>query len=474
MLIFISHSGELSHDVALELKKFINNVFKNVKVFISSKIKKGSNWRNDIQNKLKDANFGIFCITKQNQVSPWIQFEAGAISKHFKSAKVCPVLIAMDDDDLVESNPIKTYQTTKINENDFKTLFITINDAFDEPLTSDQLDSSFKQHWLTFKEAFDGLLNAPDEPVDIVVPEPEYFHFKGIRTDWITVDGNGIRSYTPENVSMKVTHKDHPLPPPLKKLREQIEKENEDKKARGESGSWNGPKYAMNAYTVERTIPDEHMRIRISLRMSDYYNFLATVGSFDKVVDKGRTSRELFLSTVKAQNLLIPELAHGIGTCLLALTSDDYFLFTRRSTDVGPRKNEFDVSIIEGIQPQIDINDRGLPDVFKAITRGTWEELGVEISRDDVVLLGFGVDMHYYQWNFIGYVNLSKTKEEITKALELRPDKFESKIFYFVKADPSTVIKYLENKTIWASGLITIFWSLVNICGDKDTGKHFL
>ena len=50
--------------------------------WISSKdIDRGSIWFNEIFDELKDTNFGIVFVTKENQDKPWLLFESGALCK---------------------------------------------------------------------------------------------------------------------------------------------------------------------------------------------------------------------------------------------------------------------------------------------------------------------------------------------------------------------------------------------------------
>jgi hypothetical protein len=92
--IFISWSVPLSKRIADHLYDWIEKIFQEkVTMFLSNKeIQTGSRWIIDIGNHLNDTAFGIFCITKENINSSWINFEAGAISKKLIDSKVCPVL----------------------------------------------------------------------------------------------------------------------------------------------------------------------------------------------------------------------------------------------------------------------------------------------------------------------------------------------------------------------------------------------
>ncbi|GGJ74565.1 hypothetical protein GGR02_000674 [Anoxybacillus voinovskiensis] len=78
------------------------------------------------------------------------------------------------------------------------------------------------------------------------------------------------------------------------------------------------------------------------------------------------------------------------------------------------RPGELDIGIVEAVHPHQDRDPIGQgPDLFSTAIRGGKEELGIEISKNDVKFLGFGVDEQYYQWNIIGFVQCHETIEEI-------------------------------------------------------------
>lgn len=128
MKIFISWSGNLSLRIAEALSKWIPSVIQNAKPFMSSEdIRKGERWSLVIAHQLKESNFGIICLTKDNLVAPWILFEAGALSKEMVDTNVCGVLF----EGLKKPNtigPLSMFQLTEFEKNDIKKLINTINE----------------------------------------------------------------------------------------------------------------------------------------------------------------------------------------------------------------------------------------------------------------------------------------------------------------------------------------------------------
>ena len=81
--IFIMWSGDLSKNIAKELKKTLEKeIFANTALqcfFSDENIVSGEDWWNRLKGELKKCDMGIICITKENVRAPWIYFESGAL-----------------------------------------------------------------------------------------------------------------------------------------------------------------------------------------------------------------------------------------------------------------------------------------------------------------------------------------------------------------------------------------------------------
>lgn len=100
MKVFLSWSGEKSRDVAFALRDWLPSVINIVDPFVSARdIDAGSRWQGEIAEQLGATNFGVVCVTKANQLSPWLNFEAGALAKTVESSRVIPLAIKVEFDD---------------------------------------------------------------------------------------------------------------------------------------------------------------------------------------------------------------------------------------------------------------------------------------------------------------------------------------------------------------------------------------
>jgi len=147
MNIFISWSGEKSKYFAEILRDWLPNVIQSLKPWISSSdIDKGVRWQLEVAQQLESTRFGIICLTPENMVSPWILFEAGALSKFLDSSYVCPILIELKQADIV--GPLTQFQFTNLEQQDILSLLKSINKLLNQfSLTEEQLKESFQKWW---------------------------------------------------------------------------------------------------------------------------------------------------------------------------------------------------------------------------------------------------------------------------------------------------------------------------------------
>ena len=148
MKVFISWSGEASNAAARALQKAIGNVFTNAEVWMSSEdIKLGQEWFTELIGALDGTRFAIVCLTRRNLASPWVMFEAGAVSGTFRDLRVVPVLLEGDISDLVD--PLARFNGTRFTADGMRRLFESINDSLGSPLTQAAVHAVFDKQWKT-------------------------------------------------------------------------------------------------------------------------------------------------------------------------------------------------------------------------------------------------------------------------------------------------------------------------------------
>src|SRR5579862_4475354 len=101
MRVFISWSGETSRRVAEAVHAWLPNALQFVEpYFTPSDIDKGAAWQAEISKELKQSRVCIIVLTRDNLDSPWIMFEAGAISTTIEKSRVCPLLLDINPTDV--------------------------------------------------------------------------------------------------------------------------------------------------------------------------------------------------------------------------------------------------------------------------------------------------------------------------------------------------------------------------------------
>jgi hypothetical protein len=118
----------MSHQVAVVLREWLPYVLHNVEVYVSSAdIQPGARWSNDIANWLDNTDFGILCLTADNVNAPWMNFEAGALSKSVEEARVVPLLINLSSTD-IPPGPLTQFQAITPTEEKVLQLVQGMND----------------------------------------------------------------------------------------------------------------------------------------------------------------------------------------------------------------------------------------------------------------------------------------------------------------------------------------------------------
>lgn len=151
MKIFLSWSGNTSHEVALVLKEWLPSVIQSIKPFVSSEdIDKGARWNINIASELEVSRFGILCVTSDNLNAPWLVFEAGALSKIVTSSHVCPFLLDIKRSDI--KGPLIQFQSTLFEKDEILKLVQSINKVDpNERLDDKVVSKAFEVWWPTLE-----------------------------------------------------------------------------------------------------------------------------------------------------------------------------------------------------------------------------------------------------------------------------------------------------------------------------------
>lgn len=167
MKVFISWSGETSHHVALAFRDWLPSVIQTVEPYVSSEdIDKGARWSSDISSELEASVFGIICVTASNIDAPWVNFEAGALSKFVEKSRVTPFLFRMKRSE-VKPGPLLQFQSTLDTRDDIHKMVESINSAMDKgALDPSRLNTIFDVWWPRLEERLSKIRDATDQATE--------------------------------------------------------------------------------------------------------------------------------------------------------------------------------------------------------------------------------------------------------------------------------------------------------------------
>jgi hypothetical protein len=157
MKIFLSWSGEISHKVAVTFRDWLPSVIQSITPYVSSEdIDKGARWSTDIAKELEDSTFGILCVTKDNINAPWLNFEAGALSKTMGKSLVSPFLFDIKRSEV--DGPILQFQSTIFEKEDIKKLVSSLNKACENgQLSEERLENTFNVWYSSLEKDLNGI-----------------------------------------------------------------------------------------------------------------------------------------------------------------------------------------------------------------------------------------------------------------------------------------------------------------------------
>jgi hypothetical protein len=168
MKVFLTWSGTRSHAIASYLRIWLRDVLQHVQPWVSDRdIPAGVMWSAEITTNLQAASAGIICVTPENQMEPWVLFEAGALANRFGTgSKVCVYLIGMSKADLLQG-PLSLYQATSADKGDTLRLLHSLNESLgSDRLPDDVLERSFERCWPELERKFrEVIADVPRTPV---------------------------------------------------------------------------------------------------------------------------------------------------------------------------------------------------------------------------------------------------------------------------------------------------------------------
>lgn len=151
MKVFISWSGKRSRDVAAALREWLPQVLNAAVPFVSTRdVSAGDRWATEIAERLEEADFGIVCVTRENQLEPWLNYEAGAIAKLAAASRVVPLAINLSPAEIVP--PLGHFQGTEATKEGISDIVRSMNEACLSPRPEKDLNKALEKWWPDLEE----------------------------------------------------------------------------------------------------------------------------------------------------------------------------------------------------------------------------------------------------------------------------------------------------------------------------------
>jgi hypothetical protein len=164
MEVFLSWSGQRSKLVADALRSWLPCVLQSVKPWVSgTDIEAGARWHQELTTRLAKCNFGVICLTPENLESPWLLYEAGALSKSVEGSSVVPFLFGVRKADV--EGPLAHFQKAEADIEGTRFLLNSMNAVLGrlgETAPSDHiLNEAFELWWPQLERHLKSALSQP-------------------------------------------------------------------------------------------------------------------------------------------------------------------------------------------------------------------------------------------------------------------------------------------------------------------------
>lgn len=173
MKVFVSWSGASTNRAAEALCVLLKDVLQALDPWVSSRnIAVGARWYEELSQQLGDSRYAVICVARDNLRAPWLNFEAGAVSKSFPENSVCPYLLDLQAPDIRDS-PLGAFQACSADKEGTFRLVASLNTCLgDRGLKDAELRRSFDRAWPDFDAHLSQLRASVARPNEIFVSAP--------------------------------------------------------------------------------------------------------------------------------------------------------------------------------------------------------------------------------------------------------------------------------------------------------------
>lgn len=301
----------------------------------------------------------------------------------------------------------------------------------------------FVRHQLNIREIH--LRKRPS--LEVAQAHRDLFRLGPLQTYLMVIEGDGEQVINERNIHIVVESRHVQLPQEMQEWRAELLREHEARAVEAKRHFWNGENYAIMEFSVARTSISEGPEVFFRLQYSDYGVFLAAQ-QLDRPFRDGTTPRSRYLNPNERDLVNVPAfMSSSFGANVAMLTSDGYFIFSRRSMHVGSRPGVWSSSADEALSRTLD--DR-TPNLYDVMRRGIHEELGICREEYSLELLAITIDTELHQWggHWVALLRELTGEEVLERRTRGVADKWEHSELRLVSSDPEMVLEFLIQESL--------------------------
>lgn len=188
--VFISWSGDLAKDVAVALREWLPLFFDRVVPWASdTDIAAGQRGMTQIEAELTGTRLGIVVVTADNQAAPWLNFEAGALSRVVgeQEHRVVPLLVDLTGPAQL-TGPLSQFQAKTADREGVRDVVRSV--ATVAGVDATVVDGRFEAFWPQLEAAITAAKSRAEEPATKQTKRPQgevldeiLLHVRALRAD---------------------------------------------------------------------------------------------------------------------------------------------------------------------------------------------------------------------------------------------------------------------------------------------------
>lgn len=160
--VFLTWGGQRSKAVAAVFNDMLPCFIHSVRPFFSDDhIGAGERWRQVLADELANQLTCITFITGDAHNRPWVNYEAGAISRDVDKSRVVPLFFDVHPADLDSGHPLLQFNAVRFLKDDVLGLVQSINQQMEAPTTDAALEQSFDSFWPQLESRVDEIISKP-------------------------------------------------------------------------------------------------------------------------------------------------------------------------------------------------------------------------------------------------------------------------------------------------------------------------